>query len=1001
VIGRARQPSTHWTTDGSSSNGPLRISLSPDSSPEPIIVSERILSKTTSSHAAHRQSTKEHSSESDHDVTSSASVSRREMFRAKVIGSTLANKPTGGKPNKVKGRMVDESLIVLPVADVFGPTEAIDTATLDRRRYHRNRYRQKASQSFKTCRYCRLAEGARAKLAEYCRGANHSKQCTFEFPPKNDERNKFWKDDIVQTDKPVKADLASATDSASTAPARTKRSGRTSGGLEKWRYYENLVKRSDKQTNRSCPYCRSSRDVIRYENAVYCRGRIESKDCTFEGHKGSLRLPAKTKTPKHAASEPAKPVSSVTQTTTPKTPSPVIINPDMTVDEDQLDLKKYYASLIRDQFHTGYRFCADCTRSGDADRRRLSFWCRGRISYKACSYWDGDESQHRRKRRQSAPDGHVDTTDRPEDDKHAITLIQETTIIPPDEDANPPPPPTTFDVDNTKHARSVTSVATLYYPEVHKLGHGGVMHCKPCTVAGGRRKSKSAYCRGRTSSSRCLFNLVADPAEESEAKVEPAVKKRGRLRKSLEIQPGPPPVTFEASDTPPAPPIAETKPDEEKQEAKTLKRKRGRPQSTASLLEVAQASLVAEPTKRKSRKPKSVPTSDDEEHQLRRMSERPDAAEANISPVIVKRKAGRPKSHSVTYEDIKNVDLVTSCREADQSELWPGRGPAGLKPHHLAPRPRARSRTFDIVVPVSRSITPGSSPTVDTRNRSRLAVPVSSMRNNDNIHLISPPRLDTGTRRIIDELPPSSPPASPSPSASPRPIRHLPYRSSPLASTARSSNSRSETPSMPIKGILRQSSEFSDAPRSNKRARFSLMRSPSPIVVSSDSESSDDELLLVGPSSSSRRSAPPSSRRQGSSSPFGPESRFVESPQTGRLSSSMLAAYAPTLDRLPTLGSASSSLYIPPHSTIQRSTLSSPPINAGPAPTGRGMMLPPPVPHKVTPTPHSEPRARGAILRAHTVGPSQRPRSFTLSAKSSDRPVAQNMVIRRLIDDVR
>lgn len=981
-------------------------------------------SAITSSHRTNRHTAQERSPD-DLDETSTAATTRREMIRAKVTGDVMAEKTTHNSNENGKGRMPNERPTRPAVVDdVFGSYE-IDVHTLDRRRYHRSRYRQKASQSFKTCRFCRLAEPARAKLAEYCRGANHSKQCTYEFPLESDERNAnlqpvpaptrntTWKDDVRKTEKPAKADVPIAAELETTTPAKKKRSGRTSGGLEKWRYYENLVKRPDKQTDRSCPYCRSSENASRYENAVYCRGRIESKDCTFDGHKGSLRVSAKMKTPKQAASEPAKVVSVVHQATTPKTPSHSVGIPDTTVDEDQLDMKLYYASLIRDQTQTGYRFCVDCIRSGDAQRRRLSFWCRGRISYKACGHWDGDESRHRRRRRQSAPEGLLYTRDPANDISLAPAQSHEAMAIPEEPMANTtdgnvdraPRLSTSIVVDNTKQARSINSMATLYYPEVHKLGHGGVMHCKLCRSAGGRRKEMSAYCRGRTSSSRCQFSFDADTAEETDTKVEPIVKKRGRPRKSLDIPTTVPTPSIDIVTAAPASTNVTVNAVQEGQQSEVVKRKRGRPRKTP-LFDPADV-LVPEPgpVKRKPGRPKSLSTTTNpitetnvgDEH-VRQVKVRSDGAET-LEPV--KRKH-RPRSRSLDLEDTKEEDLLAGEAVIADSRTRPSPGWAragARKTPSTATRPRSRSRTFDVVVPISRSSTPPCLlPTVASarRDKSGLAVPVSSMRNYHS-HQISPHLIDLNARRVLNDLPPSSPPASSSPSASPRPIHHLPFRSSPLASVRprnRTSTARSETPSLPIKGILRQSSEFSDTPRSNKRIRFSLMRSPSPIEV--DNESSDDELLLLAPSSTSRRSAPPSSHRHGSSSPYGPESRYVESPQTGRLSSSMLAAYAPTLDRVPTLDS-SSSMYTPP----QRSTLSSPPINADSAPVSRGMMAPPPVPSKGTPTPHSEPRPRDEIRRAHTVGPAHRPRSSTFSAKSSDRPVAENMVIRRLINDVR
>ena len=231
----ARQVSSQWTTDSSLPIGRRRISLSPDSSPEPFLVSDkRTSSAITSSHRINRHTAQERSLD-DLDETSTAATTRREMIRAKVTGDVLAEKITHDKNEKGKGRMVDKRPTRPAVVDdLFGSYE-IDVHTLDRRRYHRSRYRQKASQSFKTCRFCRLAEPARAKLAEYCRGANHSKQCTYEFPLESDERNADLqpvpppirnatrKDDVRKTEKPTKADLPIATELETTTPAKKKR----------------------------------------------------------------------------------------------------------------------------------------------------------------------------------------------------------------------------------------------------------------------------------------------------------------------------------------------------------------------------------------------------------------------------------------------------------------------------------------------------------------------------------------------------------------------------------------------------------------------------------------------------------------------------------------------------------------------------------------------------------------------------------------------------------
>ena len=1016
ILARARQVRSTWL-EGSTSSRALTFPLSPDSSPEPEIIAEHvrpILPKATASLRAKQRRVKPVNAQplAATIVPTAHKVARRnaEIETHDEPREEQVKRKT--KDDKGKSRMAGERPTDSTVLDdVFGPAETIDTLNLDRRRYRRSRYRQKASTAFKACRYCRYAEPARAKLAEYCRGANHSKLCTFEYPPKtlvrdmdaktdaekttSTVRNRFWKDKVP--------DPVPVTPIEVTTPSTARRSGLTSMGLERWRYFENLVKRPDKQTDRSCPYCRASEDVIRVENATYYRGRIESKDCTFDGHKGNLRRSSKKSQPKEKVtpSQPTNPPTEraiipktpIERTTTPKTPTVPATGPDLTVNETKLDIKLYYTSLIQSQLQNGYRFCPDCARSDDHERRRLSYWCRGRISFKACGYWDGDKTGHRQPGRHSTSGSKVKTA------PSSRTLG--TTKSEPPREINSTPTS-----DQRKHVTETDEAM-------------------PSRKRGRPRKSDvpiSIRTEPGVPTMIVQTTPVSNPTRlgtEQTAQTEPVKRKPGRPRKISLLESGQVPE-----------PASEP-----------IKRKPGRPRTSPP--ESQQAPIPqSEPIKLKLKfsRPMTVPpeeTSTTSFGEKKRKRGRPRLSAPDTSSrhddEISKRKPGGSEIHHTDADagDDAEIDMVRD-QEVDipvrTPKVWPGwdKRNSNDKPRPI-PR-RKRSRTFDVVVPASRSTTPVPSPTfgiADGRDRHLYGpvLPVSAMRNTRITENSLPHRLDSDLGvRELDSLPPSSPPTSLSPSPSPQPIRYMPsgHRSSPLASVRqhhRSSSALSET-SMPIRGILRQSSEAGDAPRKRARVSFSLIRSPSPAEESEDSDvdsdSSDDILLLVDPSSASRRSAPPSSRRNGSSSPFGAEARFAESPQAGRLSSSTLAAYARPLDRPPPIfGHASGSNYTPPQAprtlASNRSSLPTPPIisRSVPPSSSRGLMRPPPVPeYRLAPVPQSEPRPRVAIQRARTAVPASRSRSSPTSSKSAfqqpaKKLVAENIVIRRLIDDVR
>jgi len=998
----------------------MTFPLSPDTSPEPEIIAEHIrpVSPVIPTSLRPKQRTAK-ASNTQPQVAAIAPPAHKAARPGTEIkrGDEPLEQPIKrkSKDEKGKSRMAGERPADPTVLDdVFGPAETIDTSNLDCRRYRRSRYRQKASMAYKACRYCRYAEPARVKLAEYCRGANHSKLCTFEYPPQtlkcdvdadtdadkttSTTRNRFWKEkqpDPVPVQAPIEA----------TTPATGRRSGLTSMGLERWRYFENLVKRPDKQTDRSCPYCRASDDASRIENSAYCRGRIESKDCTFDGHKGNLRKSSKKRQPKEEVT-PSQPIDPPTESTaTPKTPiertlipkTPTIITsgPDLTVDETKLDIKLYYTSLIQSQLQNGYRFCPDCARSDDHERRRLSYWCRGRISFKACGYWNGDNTGHRQPGRHSTSGSKVKTAP----SSRNVEAIKS---------------------DPTKERNDSTAASNQ-----GKHGAHDSAEAIPSRKRGRPRKSEIPISNptepavaGNKSQTTPMSNSMRLDAEQI-SQTEPVKRKPGRPRKTSLLE----------SEQVPVP------------ASEPIKRKPGRPRKPSPLETRPAPTPQSEPIKLKLKfsRPKTVPPEETftslagEKKRKRgpRLSG-PDVSSRHDDEVT-KRKPARLETHHTDADagDDADIDMVQDQElniPARTPNVWPG---WESRRSMDAPRPalrRKRSRTFDVVVPASRSTTPVPSLTLDSAVRRERhfhgpVLPVSAMRNTHITEHSLPHRLDSNVGvRELDSLPPSSPPTSLSPSPSPEPIRYMPsgHRSSPLASMIqhnRSSSAFSETP-MPLRGILRQSSEAGDGPQKRARVSFSLVRSPSPEEESEDSDcdsdSSDDILLLVDPSSASRRSAPPSSRRNGSSSPFGAEARFAESPQAGRLSSSTLAAYARPLDRPPSvLGNASASNNTPPQAprtlTSQRSSLSTPPTASRSVPpsSGQGLMRPPPVPeYRLAPVPQSEPRPRVAIQRARTAGPASRSRSSPMSSKSAHQQpakklVAENIVIRRLINDVR
>jgi hypothetical protein len=963
TLAEARQVRSLWSS-GESSTRRLGIVLSPDSSPEPETtagsnepgVSRKISTQDTRPKQAVAKASKVHR---DVPPTAPATSGISKSNGVARVREPPSVKPIRRKDRKGKSRMAGERPDDVAVLDdVFGPREPIDPQALDRKRYRHSRYRQKASDNYKTCRYCRTAEPARAKLSEYCRGANHSKHCTFEFPPKIFEPEPEQEDKVEpdQTSSATritywkhKSPGQSPTTFEASTPAPAKRSGLTSNGLERWRYFENLVKRPDKQTDRSCPYCRVSEDFNRLKNATYCRGRIESRDCTFDGHKGSLRVSSKTKR-SHEKPTPSQPPIKA-EVATPKTPSHTPSAPDQMVDESKLDHKLYYSSLIRDQSQNGYRYCVGCARSGDSDRQRLRFWCRGRISFKTCGHWDGDASGHRQRRQQSglstqptfktASKSQVPDMDKPDISKDSIDPTADTHL----------------EKDATRESRE---------------------------------------------------DFGATPS-----------RKRGRPRKSIDSVSAPlqqevPAVGIQTTPLP----QGETVKSVQRPQTEPVKRKPGRPRKTPLPDTREVVALASEPSMRiddQPSRPFGVTSTD--------------STVAEVSDQV-KRKPGKlqPTINMGATSDVVSDDAPPRERTV-KPEKTPKVRPGQIRHESRDDRHvrRKRSRTFDIVIPTSRTGTPpASSPTPNTdydhdQNLGPL-VPISAMRNSHVTHASPKHGLEhhVGIREL-GSLPPSSPPASLSPSASPQPIRFMPsgHRSSPLASVHqqdRSSTARSAG-STPIRGILRQSSEASDAPRKRARVSFSLVRSPSPESESDemdyDSDSSDDVLLLVEPSSSSRHSAPPSSRRNGTSSPSITEPRFVESPLPGRLSSSTLAAYARPLDRVPldALVFASSSAATPPqaarHYASQRSPLSSSPVTSRSVPpsSGRGLMLPPPVPaYKLSSIPQSEPRPTGSVQRGQ--GAASRPRSTSMSTEFDDRQPAkkmgaENIVIRRLIDDFR
>jgi hypothetical protein len=956
--------------------------------------------------------------------------------------------------DKGKGRMDGErpnqSQEPIVINDVFGPEmpEPIKTENLDPHRYRPSRYRQKASLRYKRCRFCRGAGPARAQLAEYCRGANHARDCTFENDRLVDGAEtaveaKSWpapRREIRTKPAPEVTAPLPITPAAplSESSARIKKRGLTSRGLEVWRYYESLVKKPDRSADRSCPRCRASDDAQRVENAFYCRGRIDSINCTFDGHKGCLRVMGKGATPasapvKRHIERPVPPSPAITTTL------PFDMQPDTTVDASQLDLKDYYASLILHQTRPGYRLCSDCARSGDVSRRRLAYWCRGRISYKHCRHWDGDETSHRRRGRKSDPGPSLRGPAFNTNNSIVVEKPLPSTSIPMAtmRDA-------AENVSQTKRrwwrdtsGQSQTTADSGAYP-AHGLSHPSASVVASTLIARDIVYHQVPVDLARLGSAPWLKAPLPGAAfaaadAPSQAQLLEPVKRKGSGNKMTSLT-----GRHTETDTSNAP------------QSEPVKRKPGRPRKNPLPENQLPASdsirrKAARPRPKKEKElvghDQQVPTSavrtpipqDQQATSSSGKSKGNEAVKGGAEHVpiagLVKKKRGRPFKIRPTEQSTQDVPIHRDASWSARHVETLARSEEGLDRSEGSPpssHRRKRARTFDIVVPASRSRSPAPHSTDVARARAATAKITSApghgyghqqspdVRPRHPHHTLSgrPTPSSTGSPDLPRSLPPSSPPPSPSrsPSAEAQQFVRQParvYRSSPLAQPDRSSTGFSEGGTMrpSIRGILRQSSEFSDTPRSNKRARFSLVRSPSPESGDGD-ESSDDELLLKDPNEipKYRRSAEPSSsRRNLHSSP-------LAQPHSGGLPPALLAKYASTLDDSPAsrLSPAPTSVTRgsrPITPTPRRSSVEPPPLTSRsvPPPSRKhGLMLPPPVPSmRSSPGPTNGPRATRPVHRAQTAGlVSSSTSKSTVNIGPDTRPVAEHVWTRRLIADM-
>lgn len=908
--------------------------------------------------------------------------------KARMYGER-ASDPADAKPPATE-RMSASS--VKPVRQPMSAKKALHTpktpvsAThdLDPYYYRTSTYKFTNANGSRTCRLCRRAGGTRAKLAAHCRGCVSFKECRF---PRDttDSAHDTGADSAIDADldetptmksrNKVKIKRRSKLQTVFTAP----RPASQPAELDPLMYYHKLCESPAKDAYRSCPLCRRATGEdgqMRRQWAEYCRGRISGSKCKFEGHKAPLRhsklksavTPSDGRRRERPSSEPTTPfaVSSDTDNASPARPSKVRRDvdehPDAKVSGHALDSKLYYHSLLKAPVGEGYRQCPICARA-DGQQRRLAFWCRGRISFRECGFFDGNEEAYlavrrgRHRRHSKVRDVHAPASSQQKPRSSAtIANREKAEASAPDSDLEPPAIIPSVEAKRSTMANKTNSP---YHAKLHMLYNGGCLHCKLCRAAGGQRAELSGYCKGRMGGRLCAF----------EDKPDYFVSRAWNRRSS------------DAPNNNIAQPRIET--------------------------EIVASMAVPKVTGKRSREQSQHAESILSAPGLSGSGRLPDPLAAVFAAVSRSNPAGRRDGTSAP----PSLRKVARPRPKTPARSDP------LSRHDAVPRKRAstafsaelshetREPTFDVIIPVM----PRSSKTPDTLSRMSQRVPVTPISPE-----IRPQHLDfgrplpraVGANEDSDAfgssppLPPSSPPVElPVRTIRPMPtsVRPTPPDSSRERSTATPSGRDPALWKQPIKSSLRQSSEMSDAPRSVKRARFSMPLSPSsdrgqgqapsrfqilqprssspseqgsPEPQLDDSDSSDDDgFLLVPPCAKGRSSSVrPSSQFKPelwSSSPFPNQARPEWTPDGGRLPARFVARFTSAFEHQ----SPSASTHAPK----------------------RSLMLPPPIParahlaSKSNNMPRSEPRpSHYKIDRVKTAGSTGRPRSKSLALQSGN-----------------
>lgn len=779
--------------------------------------------------------------------------------------------------------------------------------------------------------------------------------------------------------------------SQSTKPAGSTRSiprtpstaGTSTKSLDPY-YYRSATYRSNGGGRlRTCRLCRvagGQRALL----AANCRGCISFKDCRFSresiqeaqdtGADSAVDAdlddtPVMPKRSRQKAKRRSRretsgvvtdtdietmPVGSPSKQTHPPVAKPV---PPTAV--HSLEPKHYYHSLVLSPHGAAYRQCALCARA-EGERLGLSFWCRGRISFRDCQYFDGDEQSYRAQGRRSTGKRLRRPMSEPD-----LAHVREP-HAPTTKDASSKITPRSSDPAERRQPRiiasdpigSTTASKSSYHPRLHKLFHGGYMHCKLCRKAGGARASKSGYCRGRMGSRLCTFLQEVDGPEPQSR----AIVGNGRLTSATSTEDNSSKSTGSKAQE-----VAVSS----RLEKSTTKRKRDVATQRPDIENVGDEVTRSAPVKPLRGVATSEPLYD-------------------TSPAIrssVQRKIARPRPKQPARTPVTHARPVSSSHPRPQ--------PSSGSP---ATQRKGRERSFDIVIPVKPRT--GKTPEVQRPANRIMDTPISPE--------VRPQRLNFGRPRdmidtegsvihaVSSPLPPSSPPSEPSFRAFrsvPPLIRPTPPDSARERSTATPSGRYHDPTKQPGRSSLRQSSEMSDMSRSVKRARFSMPLSPSsdrgagqPLfrimqtrsetpsderssAAEESAESSDDDgFLLVEPRARAKTSSairPSSKHGLWSSSPHGTEARQDWSSNNGRLPRDLVARYSSAFD----------------DHQQQRTPLTRPTPK-------RSLMLPPPVPDRSYTPSHSS-----KIIRSEPR-PSHAPTTLTRPGVKVARPRAKSLAPR-------